>query len=141
MERTLMIIKPDAVGKNLIGDIIGRVENRGYRIGNIVMKHLSKEEAEAFYSVHKGEPFYEGLIHFMTSGPCVPMVVEGEKVIPGLRSLVGPTDPAEAPEGTIRYDHAENVRRNAVHASDSQETAGKEIAFFFDHSYYVRDAE
>jgi nucleoside-diphosphate kinase len=141
MERTLMIIKPDAVSKNLIGEVIRRVENSGYRIVNIAMKQLNQEEAEAFYHVHEGEPFYDGLIQFMMSGPCIPMVIEGEGAVQGVRELVGSTDPKEAASGTIRSDYAETVRRNVVHASDSEETAVREIAFFFDHLPAVWDTE
>jgi len=141
MKRTLMIIKPDAVSRNLIGAIIGRIENNGYRIVNIGMKQLTRNEAVGFYKEHEGKTFHDGLIDFMTSGPCVPMVIEGENAVQGIRCLVGATDPKEAAEGTIRRDYAETERRNAVHASDSEETAGREIAFFFDHSYSIRDAE
>ncbi|NQT24676.1 nucleoside-diphosphate kinase [candidate division KSB1 bacterium] len=130
-ERTLLIVKPDAVGKNLIGEILRRIEAKGFKIVGMKMHHLSKVEAETFYAVHKGRPFYEPLIQFMIEGPCVPVVVEGDNVIEGIRELNGTTDPAIADEGTIRKDFAENTRRNAVHASDSAESAAKEIEFFF----------
>ncbi len=132
MQRTLLIIKPDAVAKNKIGEILRRVEDNGYRIVALDKRLLTQQEAETFYAVHKGKPFYEPLVAFMTEGPCVPVVLEGENVITGLRQLVGATDPANAAEGTIRRDLGENGRRNAVHASDAQDTAEKEIAFFFD---------
>ncbi len=130
-ERTLLIIKPDAVGKNLIGEILRRVEAKGYKITGMKLIHLSQIEAEIFYAVHEGQPFYEPLVQFMIEGPCVSVVVEGENVIPGIRELIGTTDPATAAKGTIRKDFAENTRRNAVHASDSPESAAREIGFFF----------
>lgn len=132
VERTLLMIKPDAVQRNLIGEIIRRIENHGYRICDIRMLRLTRERAEAFYQEHHGKTFYEPLIEFMTSGPCVPMVLEGENAIRGLRELVGVTDPPLAAPGTIRKDFGENGRRNSVHASDGPETAKSEIAFFFD---------
>jgi nucleoside-diphosphate kinase len=132
IERTLVIIKPDAVERNLIGEILRRIEARGFRIAGMDMLRLTRKQAEAFYSVHCGKPFYEPLIEFMTSGPCVPVAVEGERAVLGLRELVGATNPAEAAAGTIRREFGENGRRNGVHASDSPETAEKEIAFFFD---------
>jgi len=130
-ERTLVIIKPDAVQKKIIGELIRRYEQAGYTIRAMQMIHLSQEQAETFYAVHKGKEFYEPLIKFMIEAPCIPMVLEGEGVIQGVRDLNGATDPKDAAEGTIRKDFAENGRRNAVHASDSPETAEKEIAFFF----------
>ncbi|HEX9934940.1 MAG TPA: nucleoside-diphosphate kinase [bacterium] len=132
IERTLLIIKPDAVKRNLIGDILHRMEANGYRITDIGMVRLSRDRAEIFYNEHKGKLFYEPLIDFMTEAPCVPVILEGEGAISGLRELIGATDPAVALPGTIRKDFGENGRRNAVHASDSKETAEKEIAFFFD---------
>jgi nucleoside-diphosphate kinase len=131
-ERTLLIIKPDAVEKNLIGEILRRIEADGYRIADMDMLRLTREQAEAFYAIHNGKPFYEPLVEFMTSGPCVPVAVEGEGAILGMRELVGATDPAEAVPGTLRKEFGENGRRNGVHASDSPETAEWEIAFFFD---------
>lgn len=131
VESTLLIIKPDAVKKNLIGEILRRVEDKGYRIAALKMIHLTKEQAEAFYAVHKGKEFYDPLVVFMTSGPCVPVIVTGEDVVSGLRELIGATDPAKAKEGTIRKDFAETVRYNAVHGSDSPENAAIETSFFF----------
>jgi len=130
-ERTLVNIKPDAVGKSVAGEIIRRIEEAGFRIIGMKRVQLSRTDAEAFYEVHRGKPFFEGLVAFMCSGPCIPMVVEGEGAVQGIRTLVGATDPAAAGEGTIRRDLAEDVRRNAVHASDAPETAAVEIAFFF----------
>jgi nucleoside-diphosphate kinase len=131
-EKTLLIIKPDAVAKAIVGEIIRRIEAKGYRITAMEMMWLSKSDAEAFYLEHKGKPFYEPLVDFMSSGPCIPMMLEGENVVAGIRELIGVTDPAQAAPGTIRKDFAENTRRNAVHASDGVETAAREIAFFFD---------
>ena len=131
IERTLVIIKPDAVQRNLIGEILRRIEAGGFRIVQMGMLRLTREQAVAFYAVHNGKPFYEPLIEFMTSGPCVPVAVEGEKAVLRLRELVGATDPAEAATGTLRKEFGENGRRNGVHASDSPDTAEREIAFFF----------
>jgi nucleoside-diphosphate kinase len=131
VERTLLIIKPDAVGKKMTGEILQRVEAQGYRIVAMKMMRLSRGEAESFYSVHKGKPFYGPLVDFMTEAACVAVVLEGDGVVSGLRSMIGTTDPAQAAPGTIRKDFGENGRRNAVHASDSRETAEKEIAFFY----------
>ena len=130
-ERTLLNIKPDAVSKNLVGKIIQRIEDRDFRIVAIDKLTLVRGEAEAFYEIHRDRSFYQGLVEFMCSGPCVPMVVEGDNVVQGVRDIVGATDPLNAEEGTIRRDFAENVQRNAVHASDAPETASQEIAFFF----------
>jgi nucleoside-diphosphate kinase len=131
LERTLLNIKPDAVKRNLIGEIIRRVEKNNYRIVSMYMIHLTKKECEAFYAAHREQPFFDKLIDLMISGPCVPIVIEGENVINGIRELIGATDPAEAEEGTIRKDFAENVTINCVHASDGLESAMKEIEFFF----------
>ena len=131
LERTLLNIKPDAVEKNLIGEIIRRIEAKGYRILAIDKLQLSKREAEAFYEIHKGKPFFDELVAFISSGPCVPMVIEGENVIEGIRELIGATNPTEADDGTIRRDFAENITKNAVHASDGPDTAKVEIGFFF----------
>jgi nucleoside-diphosphate kinase len=131
VERTLLIIKPDAVQKNLIGEILRRVEAGGLKITILEMLRLSRAEAETFYSEHKGKPFYEPLVDFMIETACVAAVLEGENAVQGLRQMIGTTDPAQAAPGTIRKDFGENGRRNAVHASDSSETAEKEIVFFF----------
>ncbi|MDI6796309.1 MAG: nucleoside-diphosphate kinase [Desulfatibacillaceae bacterium] len=131
MERTLSIIKPDAVKKNVIGKIVDRFESQGIRIAAMKKLQLTLEEAKAFYAVHKERPFYESLTQFMTSGPVVVMVLEGESVIAKNRAIMGATNPAQADPGTIRADFASNVEQNAVHGSDAPETAAQEIAFFF----------
>jgi nucleoside-diphosphate kinase len=131
-ERTLVNIKPDAVEKRLTGEIIRRIEAAGYRITAMRMLHLSPERAGEFYAEHRGRPYFERLISLMTSGPCVPMTVEGEGVIPGVRGLIGDTDPGKAKEGTIRRDFGTSVTVNCVHASDGPDSASREIAFFFD---------
>jgi nucleoside-diphosphate kinase len=131
IERTLSIIKPDAVGKNVIGEIYTRFEKAGLRIVAARMLHLTKEQAGAFYAVHKERPFYADLVAFMTSGPVVVQVLEGEGAIARNREVMGATDPAKAAPGTIRADFARTVDENAVHGSDGPETAKAEIAFFF----------
>ena len=131
MERTLMIVKPDAVAKNAIGQIIARVEGEGFVLRVLRMIHLSAERAGAFYAVHKERPFYGELIEFMTSGPVVPMVLERDDAVLHLRGFIGPTNSNEAPAGTIRGDFGTDVQCNAVHASDSSENAAIEVEFFF----------
>lgn len=131
IERTLSIIKPDAVRKNLVGRIIQRFEDSSLIPIGLRRLHLSREQARAFYAVHQGKPFYEGLVEFMTSGPCVVMCLEGEDAILSNRAIMGATDPARAEEGTLRALYAESLRFNAVHGSDAPETARTEIAFFF----------
>ncbi|MFN3478939.1 MAG: nucleoside-diphosphate kinase [Thermodesulfovibrionales bacterium] len=131
MERTLSIIKPDGVKKNLIGEVIGRFEKKGLRIAALKKLILSKEEAKAFYIVHKERPFYESLTDFMSEGPIVVMVIEGEKAISKVREIMGATNPKEALPGTIRADFATDIERNIVHGSDSPESAAYEIPFFF----------
>ena len=133
-ERTLSIIKPDAVGKNHIGEILSRFEKAGLKIVASKMKHLSREEAEGFYTVHKERPFFKDLVAFMISGPVVISVLEGEGAIGKNRDLMGATNPKEAAPGTIRADFADSIDANAVHGSDAKETAAFEIAFFFDDS-------
>ena len=130
-ERTLSLIKPDAVAKNRIGAILSRFENAGLRVVAAKMLRLSDEQARAFYAVHKERPFYGGLVAFMTSGPIMAQVLEGDNAVAKNRELMGATNPADAAPGTIRADFAEDVEANAVHGSDSQETAREEIAFFF----------
>ena len=137
IERTLVNIKPDAVRKHLIGEIIKRIESGGYQVVAIDKLVLSRKEAEVFYAIHQGKSFFSDLIDFMISGPCVPMVVEGEDVITGIRNLIGSMDPAQADKGTIRKDYGENVTRNVVHASDSPETARDEIRFFFSERKFI----
>jgi nucleoside-diphosphate kinase len=131
IERTFSIIKPDAVAKNVIGEIVSRFEKNGLRVVAMKMLHLSKAQAQGFYAVHKERPFYNDLVEFMTSGPVVVQVLEGENAIKKNRELMGATNPAEAAAGTIRADFARTVDENAVHGSDAPETAAAEIAFFF----------
>lgn len=131
MERTLMIIKPDAVAKNAIGQIIARVEGAGFIVRALRMVELSAEQASAFYAVHRERPFYGELVEFMTSGPVVPMVLERANAVAHLRDFIGPTNTLEAPAGTIRGDFGTDMQCNAVHASDSAVNAESEIAFFF----------
>jgi nucleoside-diphosphate kinase len=131
MERTLSIIKPDGVKKHLIGEVVKRFEGAGIRIAAMKMLHLTKQEAKGFYAVHKERPFYDSLTDFMSSGPIVVMVLEGENVIRRNRDLMGATNPKEAAPGTIRHDFAGDVEKNIVHGSDSLESAQSEIGFFF----------
>jgi nucleoside-diphosphate kinase len=131
MERTFAIIKPDAVGRGLSGDIIKRIELSGLKIRGMRLTHLSHAQAERFYEVHKARPFYNDLCTYMTSGPVVVMVLEGEKAITRWREEMGATDPKKAAAGTIRSDFGENIERNAVHGSDAPETAAQEVPFFF----------
>lgn len=132
MSKTLLIIKPDATGRNLIGHIIGRLEKARFKIVALKMVNLDEVQARAFYAVHEGKPFLEPLVEFMTSGPVVPMVLEKESAVTELRKLVGATDPQKADCGTVRYEIGLDIQKNSVHASDSDENAAKEIAFFFD---------
>lgn len=132
VERTLSIIKPDAVAKNVIGKIYSRFESNGLQIVASKMQQLSKEKAEGFYAEHKERPFFGDLVSFMTSGPVVVQVLEGEGAIAKNRDLMGATNPKEAAEGTIRADFAESIDANAVHGSDSPESAAREVAYFFD---------
>ena len=131
MERTLSIIKPDGVEKNVIGKIYSRFEKAGLRIVDAKMMHLSREQAEGFYSVHKERPFFNDLVDFMISGPVMVQVLEGPDAINLNRKLMGATNPDEADEGTIRKDFAESIDRNAVHGSDGPDTAAVEIQYFF----------
>lgn len=131
LERTLSIIKPDAVGKNHIGEIITRFEKAGLRVVAAKMQHLNKEQAESFYAVHAGRPFFNDLVAFMITGPVLIMVLEGEDAITKNRDIMGATDPKKAAPGTIRADFAKTIDENAVHGSDSPETARSEIAHFF----------
>lgn len=131
MERTLSIIKPDAVQKNAIGKIIDRFESNGLKIAAIRKLQLSEKNAQDFYAIHKERPFFKDLVSFMISGPVVVMVLEGENAVKKNRELMGDTDPKKAAKGTIRADFAESIDANAVHGSDSLENAKNEIAFFF----------
>ena len=134
IERTFGIIKPDAVRNGHVGKILALIEENGFRIAGIKSKRLTKTEAEAFYAVHKERPFYNGLVNFMTEGPLVVLVLEREDAVAKWRELMGATNPANAAEGTIRKQFAENIERNAVHGSDAPETAAVEIPFFFSAS-------
>lgn len=139
IERTVSIIKPDAVNKNVIGKIYDRFESNGLKIVAAKMKHLTREEAEAFYAVHKERPFFNDLVAFMVSGPVMVQVLEGENAVAKNREIMGATNPENAAEGTIRKDFANNTRENAVHGSDSLENAKIEIDFFFNpEEVYVR---
>ena len=138
MEKTLSIIKPDGVARGLIGDVIKRLESNGLKIICIKMLKMTKNQAESFYAVHKERPFFQSLTYFMTSGPVVVMVLEGEDAIARYRDIMGATDYREAAEGTIRRDFATDIEKNIVHGSDSSENAASEIGFFF-NSYEVND--
>ncbi len=131
MERTLSIIKPDGVAKGLIGEVVKRFESSGIKIIAMKMIHMSKREAEGFYAVHRGKPFYNSVTDFMSSGPCVVMILEGPNVIAKNRELMGATNPQNAAPGTIRKEFASNIERNVVHGSDAPETAAFEIGYFF----------
>ena len=131
MEKTLSIIKPDAVAKNVLGKILDRFESSGLKIVAVKMLHLDRNMAEGFYAEHKGKPFFEKLINFMTSGPVVVQVLSGQNAIKTNRDLMGNTNPEEAAAGTIRSDFAESIDANAVHGSDSSESAEREISYFF----------
>jgi nucleoside-diphosphate kinase len=130
-ERTLAIIKPDAVAKGAIGQIVGRIEQAGFKIVAARLIHLSLEEAAGFYAVHRERPFFKSLCEFMTQGPCLPMVLEGDGVIQRWREVMGATDPRKAAAGTIRAQLASSIEANAVHGSDSPESAAVEIPYFF----------
>lgn len=131
MQKTFSIIKPDAVKAGNAGAILSRIEKAGFRIVGLRMRNLTKQEAEGFYYVHKARPFFGDLVAFMSSGPCVTMVLERENAILGLRDLMGATNPANAAEGTIRKDFAASIEANAIHGSDAPETAAFEISYFF----------
>ncbi|MDQ0008090.1 MULTISPECIES: nucleoside-diphosphate kinase [Luteibacter] len=137
LERTLSIIKPDAVKKNVIGEILARFEKAGLKIVGAKMKQLTREEAEGFYAVHKERPFFKALVEFMISGPVMIQVLEGEGAVLKNRDLMGATNPKEAAAGTIRADFADSIDANAVHGSDSAENAAIEIKFFFNDSDVV----
>jgi nucleoside-diphosphate kinase len=131
MERTLSIVKPDGVQKHLIGEVIKRFEDHGLKVIGLKMISMDKKEAEGFYAVHRGKPFFESLTSFMSSGPSVVMVLEGEGAISKTRELMGATDPQQAKEGTLRRQFATNIEKNVVHGSDAPETAAFEIKYFF----------
>lgn len=133
LERTLSIIKPDAVAKNVIGEIYSRFEKNGLKVIAAKMKHLTKTDAEGFYAVHKERPFFNDLVRFMISGPVMIQVLEGENAVLNYRDIMGATNPADAKVGTIRADFAKSIDENAVHGSDSIENAAIEIAYFFNN--------
>ncbi len=131
-QRTLVLLKPDAVRRGLVGEVIGRIERKaGWTISALELRSLDQDTLEAHYGEHKGKPFYEPLVAFMSSGPIVALVVEGERVIEGVRQLAGPTDPIAAAPGSIRGDFGTIVRENLIHASDSEESAERELKLFF----------
>ncbi|MBI3558699.1 MAG: nucleoside-diphosphate kinase [Deltaproteobacteria bacterium] len=136
-EKTFSIIKPNAVQKNVMGEVISRFEKKGLRVAAAKFTKLSKEKAEGFYIEHKDRPFFGSLVRFMTSGPVLLMVLEGEGAVMLNRDIMGATDPAKAAPGTIRKDFADNIEANAVHGSDSAKSADREIAYFFDKSEVV----
>ncbi len=131
MEQTLAIIKPDAVGRGLAGQILALLEEKGFRIRALRMLRMSEPQAREFYAVHRDRPFYDSLVRFMTSGPVIPVILEREGAVTRLREVIGATDPAEAAHGTVRQRFAESKERNAIHASDAVETAARETRFFF----------
>lgn len=143
-ERTLSIIKPDAVAKNAIGEIISRFEKGGLRVAAAKMVRLTKQQAEEFYGVHRERPFFAGLVNFISSGPVLVQVLEGENAIAKNREIMGATNPKDAAKGTVRADFADSIDHNAVHGSDAPETAKQEIAFFFQPAEifaYVAESE
>jgi nucleoside-diphosphate kinase len=133
IEHTLAIIKPDAVSRGLVGKILARIEDQGFRVRALKLVQLSKQAAQEFYKVHVERPFYESLTTYMSSGPVVPMLLERDEAVQCLRELMGATDPQQAAPGTIRRDYGENIERNAIHGSDALATAAVEIPFFFNH--------
>lgn len=137
VERTLTILKPDCVRKKLVGEVTKRIQEAGFRIVAMKMTRLTQATAGGFYAVHKDRPFYDELCEFMSSGPCVPMILEKENAIEDFREFIGATDPDEAEEGTIRADYADSVGENIIHGSDSVENGQKEAAFFFSEAEVV----
>jgi len=137
IERTLCILKPDCVKKNLQGEVLSRVQKAGFKILGMKQLRLTKEEAGAFYAVHKGRPFYDGLVDFMTSGPCVPVALEKSNAVADYRKIIGATDPKDADPGTIRRLFADSKGENIVHGSDSVENGRIEVAFFFAESELI----
>ncbi|WKZ71011.1 MAG: nucleoside-diphosphate kinase [Melioribacteraceae bacterium] len=129
--RTLAILKPDCVRKNLIGKVVSHIQDAGFKVLGMKMVRLTKDSAGGFYEIHKERPFYNDLLEYMTSGPCVPIALEKENAVEEFRKLIGATDPSKAAEGTIRKMYAENIEQNIVHGSDSDENAAKEISHFF----------
>lgn len=136
-ERTLAILKPDCVRKELIGACLSRIQEADFRLRAMKMIRMTRRQAEGFYAVHRERPFFEELTAFMSSGPCVPLVLEKERAVDDFRTLIGATDPTEAEEGTIRSDYADSVGENIVHGADSPENAEREIGFFFSESELI----
>ncbi len=139
IERTLAILKPDCVRKNLIGEVIAHIQKAGFTILAMKKTRLTKETAGGFYAVHKGKPFYDGLVEFMSSGPCVPLALEKENAVADFRMLIGATDPKEAAPGTVRKLYADNKGENIVHGSDSAENGRIEIGFFFSNQELIQN--
>ncbi len=139
VERTLAILKPDCVRRKLAGKVLARIEDAGFRILAVKLVQLTPATAGGFYAVHRGKPFYEGLVSFMSSGPCIPIALEKENAIADFRALIGATDPKEASPGTVRHDFATSKGENIVHGSDSPENGAFEIAYFFSHKELVEN--
>lgn len=137
IERTLAILKPDCIRKNLQGEVLARIQKAGFKVLALKSVRLTRETAGAFYAVHRGRPFYDGLVEFMSSGPCLPIALEKECAIADFRTLIGATDPKEAADGTIRKLFADNKGENIVHGSDSPENGRMEVAFFFSEAELV----
>ncbi|MGM0588155.1 MAG: nucleoside-diphosphate kinase [Bacteroidota bacterium] len=137
MQRTLAILKPDCVRKNLVGEVTKRIQEAGFHVAAMKMTRLTKDTAEGFYAVHKGRPFFDELTDFMSSGPCVPLVLEKENAVEDFRALIGATNPEEAEEGTIRSDFADSIGENIVHGSDSEENGKIEAGYFFSEAEIV----
>lgn len=138
MQRTLSIVKPDGVNKNIIGEVITRFEKAGLKVVALKMVHLTKKQAEGFYAVHKARPFFDSLTQFMCSGPIAPMILEGKDAIKKVRDIMGATNPKDAAPGTIRKDFADSIESNIVHGSDAQDTAAFEIGYFFNATEILR---
>ena len=138
MQRTLSIVKPDGVNKNLVGEVIKRFESAGLRVAALKMVHLTKKQAEGFYAVHRQRPFFDSLTTFMCSGPIAPMVLEGNNAIKKVRDIMGATNPKDAAAGTIRKDFADSIELNIVHGSDGADTAAFEISYFFNVTEILR---
>ena len=137
IERTLAILKPDCLRKNLQGEVLARIQKAGFKVLALKSVRLTRETAGAFYAVHRGRPFYDGLVEFMSSGPCIPIALEKERAVADFRTLIGATDPKEAADGTIRKLFADNKGENIVHGSDSPENGRMEVAFFFSEAELV----
>jgi nucleoside-diphosphate kinase len=137
VQRTLAILKPDCVRKNLAGEVLKRIQDAGFHVAAMKMTRLTKQTAEGFYAVHEGKPFFDELTTFMSSGPCVPLVLEKENAVEDFRTLIGATNPEEAEDGTIRSDYADSIGENIVHGSDSEENGKIEAGYFFAESEIV----